>query len=132
MEPVSCLRAPARARPPALGKAGARARHRAAVDLVGRRTGSVCGGVVGRLNQGSNCMWLAGTERDDAPDGIVRGNADRHTISRDNLDAEAAHPAAQLGKHFVAGVALHAVKTAAVDRDHRPLHVNQIVLAQSC
>jgi hypothetical protein len=31
----------------------------------------------------------------------------------------------------VAGVTLHAVKPAAVNRDHRALHVDQIVLAQS-
>jgi hypothetical protein len=31
----------------------------------------------------------------------------------------------------MSGVALHAVKTAAVDRHDRALHINQIVLAQS-
>jgi hypothetical protein len=30
----------------------------------------------------------------------------------------------------VAGIALHAVETAAVDRHDRALHINQIVLAQ--
>jgi hypothetical protein len=74
---------------------------------------------------------LASTEGDDAPDWIVRGNADRDAISRDNLDAEAAHAPAQLGQHLVAGVTLHAVETAAVNRHHGTLHVNQIVLAQS-
>ena len=56
------------------------------------------------------------------------------TVTRspgNNLDAEAAHPAAELGEHFVAGVALHAVKPAAVDRHDGALHVNQIVLAQT-
>jgi hypothetical protein len=31
----------------------------------------------------------------------------------------------------MAGIALHAVKPAAVHRDHGSLHVNQIVLAQT-
>jgi len=37
---------------------------------------------------------------------------------------------AELGQHLVASVALHAVKSAAVNRHHGTLHVNQIVLAQ--
>ena len=32
---------------------------------------------------------------------------------------------------FVAGVDLHAVKAPAVHRDHRALHVNQVVFAHS-
>jgi hypothetical protein len=43
----------------------------------------------------------------------------------------AAHSAAELGQHLMAGVTLHAVEPAAVDRDYGALHVNQIVLAQS-
>ena len=76
-------------------------------------------------------LWLAGAEGNDAPNRIVRRYADGHAISRDYLDAEAAHPAAELGEDFVAGVALHAVKPAAVNRHDCALHVNEIVLAQS-
>jgi hypothetical protein len=76
-------------------------------------------------------FWLARAEGDDAPDRIVRRDADGHAISRNYLDAEAAHPAAELGEHLVACVALHAVKPAAVNRHHRALHVNEIILAQS-
>ena len=107
------------------------------VPETGTRTARTVGRTVyeyggGRLwYQNSNCIWLACTERDDAPDGIVGRDADGHAISRNDLDAEAAHAPTQLSEHFVAGVALHAVKTAAVDRHHGALHVNQIVLAQS-
>ena len=75
-------------------------------------------------------IWLARAERDDAPDGIVRRDADGHPIARNNFDTEAAHAAAELGQHFVAGVTLHAVKPAAVHGHDSALHVNQIVLAQ--
>ena len=57
----------------------------------------------------SNCLWLAGAERDDAPDRIVRRNAYRYAIARNDFNTEAAHSAAELGQHLVAGVALHAV-----------------------
>src|SRR4051794_35314244 len=77
------------------------------------------------------CVWLACPEGDDAPDRIVRRHADGYAIPGNHFDAEAAHPAAQLGQHFVAGVALHAIQTAAMDRHHRALHVNEIVLAQT-
>ena len=83
-----------------------------------------------QLSSSSNCLWLACAEGDDAPDGIVRRNADRHAITGNHFDAEAAHAAAELGQNFVAGVALHAVETAAVYRHDRALHINQIVLAQ--
>ena len=76
-------------------------------------------------------FWLACAEGDDAPDRIVRRDADGHAVSRHHLDAEAAHAAAELGEHFVAGVALHAVETAAVNRHHGALHVDEIVLAQT-
>ena len=76
-------------------------------------------------------FWLAGSEGDDTPDRIVRRHADGHAISGNDLDAEAAHSAAELGKHFVAGVTLHAVKTATVNRYHRALHINEIVLTQT-
>jgi len=75
-------------------------------------------------------LWLACAEGDDAPDGIVRRDADGHAIARDYLDAEAAHSAAELGQHLMPCVALHAVKTAAVDRNHGALHINEIILAQ--
>jgi hypothetical protein len=73
---------------------------------------------------------LASAEGDDASDGIVRGNADRDSISWHHLDSKAAHAAAQLGKHLVALVTLHAIKPAAVHRHDRALHVYQIILAQ--
>ena len=73
---------------------------------------------------------LAGAERDDAPDRIVWRDANGDAIPRNHLDAEAAHAAAELGKHFVTGVALHAVQTATVHRDNGTLHINKIVLAQ--
>jgi len=73
---------------------------------------------------------LPGAERDDAADRIVGRDSHGHTIARDHLDAKPPHPAAQLRQHLVSGVALHTVEATRVDRDHRTLHVNQIVLAQ--
>ena len=75
-------------------------------------------------------FWLAGAEGDDAPDRIVRRHADGHAISRNHLDAEAAHTAAELGEHLMAGVTLHAVEPAAVYGHDCALHVDEIVLAQ--
>jgi hypothetical protein len=75
-------------------------------------------------------LVLASSEGNDASDRIVRRNPDGYAISRHYLDSKAAHPAAQLGKHLMALVALHTVKPAAVNRYHRALHVYQIVLAQ--
>ena len=75
-------------------------------------------------------FWLACAEGDDAPDRIVWRDPDGHSITRNHLDAKAAHTAAELGEHFVAGIALYAVKTAAVHRDHSALHINQVILAQ--
>ena len=72
----------------------------------------------------------ASAEGDDAANGIVGRDADRDAIPWNHLDPEAAHPAAQLCEHLVALVALHAIKPAAVDRNDRALHVDQIVLAQ--
>ena len=74
--------------------------------------------------------FLASTEGDDAADRIIRRDPDGHAIARNHLDAKAAHPAAQLGEHFVALVTLHAIQPAAVNRNDRALHVNQIILAQ--
>ena len=52
---------------------------------------------------------VAAAAGDDGAYQLCWRDADGHAISRNYLDAEAAHPAAQLGKDFVAGVALHAV-----------------------
>jgi YD repeat-containing protein len=73
---------------------------------------------------------LSRTEGYDAAHRIVRRHANRHSITRYDFDSEATHAAAQLRKHFVAGIALHTVESAGVDRDYRSLHVNQIVFAQ--
>jgi hypothetical protein len=78
---------------------------------------------------GMSCMgvqsvfFLASAEGDDAADGIVRRDADSHPITRDDLDAEAAHAAAQLCENFVALVALHAIQTAAVNRHDSALNI---------
>jgi hypothetical protein len=75
-------------------------------------------------------IWLACAERDDASDGIVRRDPHGNPIARNNFDTETAHPAAELGQHFVAGVTLHAVKPSAMHGHDGALHINQIVLAQ--
>ena len=75
-------------------------------------------------------LRLAGAERDDAADRIVRRHADGHPIAWHDFDAEAAHPAAELGQHFVTRVALDAVKTPAMYGHDSALHIDQIVLAQ--
>ena len=75
-------------------------------------------------------MILASAEGDDAPDGIVGRNPNGYPVAWHHLDAKAAHSAAQLRKHLVALVALHAVKPAAVNRNDCALHINQIILAQ--
>ena len=72
----------------------------------------------------SKSWFLASAEGNDAPDRIVRRDANGHAISRHHLDSKTAHAAAQLGKHLVSLVTLHAVKTAAVNRHDRALHVN--------
>jgi hypothetical protein len=76
-------------------------------------------------------MFSASAEGDDAADRIVGRDADRHPIAWNHLDPEAAHTAAQLRENLVTLVALDAVKSAAVNRHHRALHVDQIVLAQT-
>jgi len=74
------------------------------------------------------CMGIqwcsAGAEGNDAAYRVVRRNADRHAITWNDLDPEAAHPAAQLCEHLVALVALHAVKPAAVDCDNGALYID--------
>src|SRR4029077_9171800 len=92
-----------------------------------------CGGAGDRGNQlcwSSNRSWLACTERDDATNRIVGRNPNGHPVAWNHFDAEAAHAAAQLREHLMAGVTLHAVEPAAVDRHDRALHVDQVVLAQ--
>ena len=75
-------------------------------------------------------IWLACAEGDDAPNGIVRRDADGDPIARNHFDSETAHAAAELGQHFMAGVTLHAVKPSTMHGHHSALHVDQIVLAQ--
>src|SRR5437868_3745162 len=88
------------------------ARGRADVVPRGGANGSY------QLCWNSNGSGLARAERDNAPDRIVRRDADGHAIPRNYLDAEAAHAAAQLGEHFMASVTLHTVQPAAVNRNH--------------
>jgi len=80
---------------------------------------------------GVQTSFLASSECDDAADRIVGGHADRYAIAGNHLDAEAAHPAAQLRKDFVALVALDPIQASAVHRDDGALHVDQIILAQA-
>ena len=77
-------------------------------------------------------VWAisASPEGDDASDRIVGRNAHGNPIAGNDLNAEAAHPAAQLGQHFVAGVHLHAIEAAAVHGNHGALDINEIVLTQ--
>jgi hypothetical protein len=82
------------------------------------------------LGLGTQGIQSASAERDDAPDRIVGRHTHGHTVSGNDFDSEAAHTAAQLRENFVALVALHAVQPAAVNGDDRPLHINQIILAQ--
>jgi hypothetical protein len=81
------------------------------------------------LNENSKSD-LASAEGDDASYGIVRRDAYRYPIPWHHLDSKATHSAAQLRKHLMALVTLHAIKPAAVNRHDRTLHVDQIVLAQ--
>ena len=90
-----------------------------------------------RLRRGDRCcavwefkMFLAGAERDDSANWVVRRDADGHPVAGDHFDAKASHSTAQLGEHFVALVALHAIQSAAVNSHDGALHVNQIVLTQ--
>jgi hypothetical protein len=98
--------------------------------VAGRPAGARAVDGAYRLYSNSSCYRLAGTERDDASDGIVRRDADGDSIARNNFDTETAHTAAELGQHFVAGVTLHAVKPSAMHGHDGALHIDQIVLAQ--
>lgn len=90
-----------------------------------------CGRRVRCLVENHWHVCLTGPERDDAADRVVWGNPHRDSVARDYLDTEAAHPAAQLGQHFVAGITLHTVEAAAMDRHHRALNVYEVVLTQT-
>ncbi|HVQ17178.1 MAG TPA: hypothetical protein VMS40_26420 [Vicinamibacterales bacterium] len=74
---------------------------------------------------------LSGAESDDAADRVVWGYADGDSVTWNDFDSEASHPAAQLRQHFMAGIALHAIQTARVNRNNGSLHIYQIVFAQS-
>ena len=67
---------------------------------------------------------LSSAEGDDAADRIVRRNADGYAVTRHDLDAKAAHAAAQLCEYLVALVALHAIEAAAVNRHDRALNID--------
>jgi hypothetical protein len=73
---------------------------------------------------------LTGPEGDDSANRVVGRDADSDAIAGDDLDTEAAHPAAQLGENFVTCVALDAIKAARMDGNNGALHINQIVFAQ--
>ena len=126
---VRCRRAWVRV--PALATKRSAAPVCARLDARDRAAIAVVREPVYRLCWNSNGIWLACTERDDAPDRIVRGNSHGYPIAWNHFNSEAAHATAELGQHFVSGVTLHAVKPAAVNRHDRALHVDQIVLAQS-
>ena len=111
-------------------KQDARARAIPDANVRGQSAGACELDGVYLLYWSSNCVWLARAERDDAPDGVVRRNADGHPIARNDFDTKAAHSTAELGQHLVAGVTLHPVQPATVHGDDSALHVNQIILAQ--
>ena len=74
---------------------------------------------------------LTSAKRNDAADRVVRRNPDGDPVSGHDLDAKSPHPAAKLSEHLMSGVALNAIKPSAVHRNHRSLHVDQIVFAQT-
>jgi hypothetical protein len=74
---------------------------------------------------------LSRAERDDSADRIIWRYANGDAVAGDHLDAEAAHPPAQLRQDFVSGIALHPIETARMNGDNRSLHIYEIVLAQS-
>ena len=67
---------------------------------------------------------LTSAERDDAADRIVGRDANGHAVAGHHFDSKAAHPAAQLRQNFVAGVDLHPIQPAAVNRDDGALDIN--------
>lgn len=105
-----------------------------AADRAGRRLAGLrraCRLCSGCVLLEVKVVALARAERDDAAEGIVGRNSHRHAVSGDDLDSKPSHSPAQLREHFVSGIALHAIKAAGVDGRDRPLHVNEIVFAQS-
>jgi hypothetical protein len=74
---------------------------------------------------------LTCAEGDDASNRVVWRNSNRDPITWHDLDAESAHTPAELSEHFVAGIRLHPVQPAAVDRDDCALDIYQIVLTQT-
>jgi hypothetical protein len=76
-------------------------------------------------------LGLTSSERDDASDWIVWGDPYGDPIARNDLDAEAAHTTAELGEHLVPRITLNAIQPSAVHCHHCPLHVDQIVFAQT-
>ena len=74
---------------------------------------------------------LSCAEGDDAANRVIWRDTHGDPIPRHDFDSEAPHAATELGQHFVAGIALHAVETTAVYRDDGTLDINQIVLTQS-
>jgi len=77
------------------------------------------------------CPDLTCAECDDAADWIVGRNPHGHAVAWNNLDTKATHTAAQLGEHFMPGIALNAIETSAVHCYDCSLHVDQIVFAQT-
>ena len=75
--------------------------------------------------------WLSCAEGNDSADRVIWGNADGDAVAGDDLDAEAAHPTAQLRQYLVARIALHAVQPAGMHGHDRSLHIYEIVLTQS-
>jgi hypothetical protein len=69
-------------------------------------------------------IYLSCAEGDDAADRIVGRDANRHAVTGDDFDAEAPHPAAQLGEHFMTGITLDPIQPAGMHRHHRSLHVD--------
>ena len=104
---------------------GGRAALSAAAPTSSSRSGS-------SVVVSQSLVELASAEGDDAADRIVGRNTHGHSVSWHDLDAEAAHTAAQLGQHFVTRIYLHTIQTAAMNGDDGALHINEIVLAQIC
>jgi hypothetical protein len=67
---------------------------------------------------------LTCAEGDDAANRVVGRDAYCYPIAGHDFDAEPPHAATELGKHFVAGIALHAVQPAAVYSNDGTLNVD--------
>jgi len=101
--------------------------------LTGVSTGvsTAEGLALGELESSNIIAGLSRAERDDAANWIVRGDPHGDAVTRNNLYAEAAHTAAELGKHLMPRIALNTIKTSAVHCHYRSLHVDQVVFAQT-